>query len=87
VLDGLLPGEFCTISIERVDEVEEILALRNQVSDGQFTIMVRRLHSMRGGAAMLGIETLNEPTGDLERSMKLTKRTFGISEVRGLSLN
>ena len=75
------------MSIEYVDEVEEFLALRNQVSDGQFAMMVRRLHSLRGGAFMLGIETLSEPTGDLEGSMELTKRTFGISGVRGLSLN
>ena len=80
-MGGSLPGEFCTISIERLDEVEEFLALRNQVSEGQFTIMVRRLHSLRGGVAMLGIETLNELTGDLQRSLKLTKRTFGISGV------
>jgi len=80
-----LLGEFCTISIERLDEVEEFLALRNQISEGQFTIMLRRLHSLRGGVAMLGIETLNELTGDLQRSLKLTKRTFGISGIPEVS--
>ena len=71
----------CTSLLVRVGEVESLLTSQNQISEEQFETMIRHVHSVVGGAAMLGLETLSNAARDLKHTMKQAKQTSIISEV------
>ena len=81
VLGGCLLGEMCTSLLGRVGQVEALLTSQNQISEEQFEMMIRHVHSVVGGAAMLGLETLSNAARDLKHTMKQAKQTSSIGEV------
>jgi HPt (histidine-containing phosphotransfer) domain-containing protein len=71
----------CTSVLVRVGEAESFLTSRHQISEEQFDTMIRHVHSVVGGAAMLGLEKLSNTARDLKRTMHQAKETSIVSEV------
>lgn len=71
-------GECCASVLERVEEVDGFLVSDvNQASERQFGLMLNHLHSAMGAAAMMGLETLSNALGDLEKAIKEAKQPSG----------
>ena len=77
-----LSVEVFASSLERLCEVEEtLLAAPNQISEAEFKTTLRHLHTARGGAAMLGIDTLDNTIHELEVSIKRAEEASGVRGV------
>merc|ERR1712166_260150 len=84
-VDELL-DEFCTSSLVRVVELEEILVTQHVISRAEFDTIFRHLHSLAGNSAMMALDSLSEVATELEhritRNKKaLTRENLGVAEA------
>ena len=67
---------FCTSSLVRVGELEEILVTQHVISRAEFDIIFRHLHSLAGNSAMMALDSLSEVATELEHRITRNKKAL-----------
>ena len=74
--------EFCTSSLVRVGELEEILVTQHVISRAEFDTLFRHLHSLAGNAAMMTLDSLSDVATELEHRITRNKKALTRENLR-----
>merc|ERR1711966_642631 len=76
-------GKFCATWLDQVDEVQAVAAqmMTSQSPQEHFDLMKRRLQTIAGGAALMGLQRISNPVNELEFSLQRSSMYSGVSGI------